>query len=97
MAVGVMLLSSSPLNAQMDAGTILGTVTDPSGAMIHGASVTLTNQGTGATMTTTTGPDGTYKFTPVRIGSYKLTAYRQGFQTTDAEEHHGQRGRVRGD
>ena len=75
-------LSAQPLRAQVDAGTILGTVADTSGAPINGAKVTLTNEGTSASLSTITGPDGSYKFTPVRIGSYKLTSSFQGFQTT---------------
>jgi len=74
-------LSAQPLPAQVDTGTILGTVTDTSGAAVSGATVTLTNEGTNAALTTTTGPDGSYKFTPLRIGSYKVTATFQGFQT----------------
>src|SRR5437879_3498269 len=81
MTVGVLLLSARPLRAQVDTGSILGTVTDATGAVIHGATVTLTNEGTSASLSTTTGPDGAYKFTPVRIGSYKLSASLQGFQT----------------
>src|SRR6266481_4919023 len=76
------LLSAQPLRAQVDAGTILGTVSDASGAPINGAKVTLTNEGTSASLSTITGPDGSYKFTPVKIGSYKLTGSFQGFQTT---------------
>ena len=45
-------------------------MTDASGAVVGGAKVTLTNEGTNAKLTTTAGPDGTYKFTPVRIGTY---------------------------
>src|SRR5438874_6124691 len=75
------LLFSATLNAQVDTGSITGTVKDPSGAVIGGAKVTLTNEGTGASLSTTTGPDGTYKFAPVRIGSYKLDATAEGFQT----------------
>src|SRR5436309_4845514 len=81
MTVGAMLLGVRPLYAQVDTGTILGTVTDASGAVIHGANVTLKNEGTNATLSTSTGSDGTYKFSPVRIGSYKLSASLQGFQT----------------
>ncbi|HEY4816063.1 MAG TPA: carboxypeptidase-like regulatory domain-containing protein, partial [Candidatus Acidoferrum sp.] len=77
----VLVCSAAPLRAQVDAGTILGTVSDASGATIHGATVTLTNEGTNASLATTTGSDGTYKFTPVKIGSYKLTATIQGFST----------------
>src|SRR6266404_9512264 len=77
----VLLCNAAPIRAQVDAGSILGTVSDASGASIHGATVTLTNEGTNASLSTTTGSDGGYKFTPVRIGSYKLTATLQGFQT----------------
>ena len=83
MTAGLLLLflSAPPLRAQVDTGTILGTVTDASGAAISGAKVTLTNEGTSAALSTTTAPDGSYKFTPVKIGSYKLTTSFQGFQT----------------
>jgi hypothetical protein len=77
----LMLLCVTPLRAQVDAGAILGTVTDASGSAIHGATVTLTNEGTNASLATTTGNDGGYKFTPVRIGAYKLTVAFQGFET----------------
>jgi len=75
------LLGVTPLRAQVDAGAILGTVTDASGSAVHGATVTLTNEGTAAALSTLTGPDGGYKFTPVRIGSYKLAVTLQGFET----------------
>jgi len=77
----LMLLCGAPLRAQVDAGAILGTVTDASGSAVHGATVTLTNEGTNASIATTTGNDGGYKFTPVRIGNYKLTVTYQGFET----------------
>jgi len=77
-----LLLTVAPLRAQVDTGAILGTVTDASGAAVRGANVTLTNEGTNAALSTTTGADGEYKFTPVRIGSYKISASFQGFQTT---------------
>jgi hypothetical protein len=77
----VLLSSATPLRAQVDAGSILGTVADASGGSVHGATVTLTNEGTNASLSTTTGSDGTYKFSPVKIGSYKLTTTLQGFTT----------------
>jgi hypothetical protein len=77
----VVLLFSATLNAQVDTGSITGKVTDASGAVVGGAKVTLTNTGTGATLSTTTDTDGTYKFSPVRIGSYKIDATAQGFQS----------------
>jgi Carboxypeptidase regulatory-like domain/TonB dependent receptor len=76
------LLGVRPLFAQMDTGSVLGTVTDQSGGVIVGAKVTLTNEGTGISITTLTGSDGVYKFSPVKIGSYKIDVVSQGFQTT---------------
>ena len=77
LAVGV-ILSVLQLQAQVDTGSITGTVTDPSGAVVSSAKVTLTNEGTGASLTVNTGSDGTYTFSPVRIGSYKIDASAQG-------------------
>jgi hypothetical protein len=80
-AFTILVFGARPLHAQVDAGSILGTVTDQSGAVITGATVTLTNEGTSASLATTTGSDGVYKFSPVRIGSYKLDVTYQGFQS----------------
>ena len=80
-AVCVVLLGVRPLRAQVDAGTILGSVRDGSGASVSGAAVELVNEGTGASLTFTTDSDGNYKFTPIRIGSYKVTVTAQGFQS----------------
>src|SRR5262249_16853603 len=77
----LVLLGTVPLQAQVNTGTVLGVVTDASGAPISGAEVTLTNADTNATMTTITASDGSYKFAAVRIGLHKLLASFQGFQT----------------
>jgi hypothetical protein len=77
----VLFLSVSPLRAQIDTGAVLGTVTDASGAEIRGATVTLTNEGTNATLTTVTGSGGEYKFSPVNIGTYTVSTNFQGFTT----------------
>jgi hypothetical protein len=74
------------LQAQVDTGSITGTVTDASGAVVSGARVTLTNEGTAAALTTTTGSDGLYRFSPVRIGNYKIEIAAEGFKTA-AETH----------
>jgi len=81
-AAAVVLLSASLLQAQVDTGSITGVITDASGAVVSGASVKLINEGTNAELTTTAGSGGDYKFSPVRIGNYTLTASFQGFQTT---------------
>jgi Carboxypeptidase regulatory-like domain/TonB dependent receptor-like, beta-barrel len=77
----VLLCSAAPLRAQVDAGSVLGTVSDASGGAVRSATVTITNEGTSASLSTTTSADGAYKFSPVRIGTYKLTVTLQGFQT----------------
>ncbi len=74
------LVMAKGLFAQVDTGQVLGTVKDQSGAVVPGAKVTLTNEGTTFTTFTTTGPDGTYIFTPVKIGTYTVAAEFQGFQ-----------------
>jgi len=74
-------LSFVPVHAQVDQGSITGTVTDASGAVVRGAKVILTNEGTGASLTMTTPADGLYRFSPVRIGSYKLEVAAGGFKT----------------
>ncbi len=66
--------------AQVDTGRLLGTVKDQTGAVIPTAQVTLTNESTSFTLTTVTGSDGTYVFTPIRIGRYTVEAEYKGFQ-----------------
>ncbi len=74
------LVMAKGLFAQVDTGQVLGTVKDKSGAVVPGAKVTLTNEGTSFTISTTTGPDGTYIFTPVKIATYTVQAEYTGFQ-----------------
>ncbi|MGH9770317.1 MAG: TonB-dependent receptor domain-containing protein [Candidatus Acidiferrales bacterium] len=71
--------------AQVDTGAILGTVKDPSGAVMPGAKVTLTSIGTGLTLTATTDSSGNYAFTPVKIGNYRVEAAFHGFQKVDQQ------------
>src|SRR2546423_14363685 len=66
--------------AQVDAGAILGTVKDTSGAVVPSAKVTLTNDDTGLAVATTTGASGEYTFSPIKIGDYSLAAELKGFQ-----------------
>src|SRR5436305_9854764 len=80
LAVLWLLTAVIDLHAQVDTGAILGTVKDQSGAVVPGAKVTLTNEGTSLSISTTTGPDGGYTFTPVKIATYTVDAEFQGFQ-----------------
>src|SRR5712692_10633510 len=62
LVIVVVFVFSLPNFAQVgvSTGSVLGTVTDPSGAVISGAKVTITNKSTGQTITTTTSSAGTY-------------------------------------
>jgi hypothetical protein len=75
------LLAAATLSAQTFRGTILGTVTDPTGAVIAGAQVRVRNIGTGLERTTVTSGDGSYAVPELPIGSYDVTVTQSGFQT----------------
>ena len=66
--------------AQVDTGALMGTVRDASGAVIPNAKVTVTNEGTSLGLTMTTRGDGTYIFTPLKIGTYTVEAEATGFE-----------------
>lgn len=59
---------------------VVGTITDPSGALVAGASVELKNADTGLVRTATTGDQGSYEFSFVPVGNYTLTVEAAGFQ-----------------
>lgn len=66
-------------SGQIDQGAIVGTVMDNTGAVVPGAKVTVSNRGTNLTLNATTGPDGSYVFSPIKIGSYDIAVEKQGF------------------
>src|ERR1700733_1349452 len=63
------------------AGDVTGSVTDPTGAAIPGAMVTLTNANTNASQNATTNNEGSYRFAFVAPGAYRVTASATGFQS----------------
>ena len=76
------LLSPRPVLAQATAtGTVMGTVTDSSQALVTGAEVNITSKSTGAERTMLTSAVGTYRFDLLSAGAYKLTVKKSGFQT----------------
>jgi hypothetical protein len=77
----VLLLTCASLRAQADMGSIQGTIKDQTGAVVPGAKVTLKNEGTNFTISTTSGSDGSYIFTPIKIGTYAVSAEATGFST----------------
>lgn len=65
--------------AQIDEGTITGTVTDPTGAVVPQAKVTLTSVDTGLVLNAQSDSRGVYTFSPIRIGHYTVTASAPNF------------------
>jgi hypothetical protein len=66
--------------AQGSASRVTGVVQDASGAVVEGATVTLTNEGTNVPLITQTTSTGNYVFDSVQVGSYTVTVERQGFK-----------------
>ncbi len=77
-----LLLRSTAVFAQVDEGSISGTVQDVSGAVVPNAQVTLLNKDQGLSLETRTNASGFYTFSPVRIGHYSVTVTAQGFAKT---------------
>ena len=67
--------------AQVDTGSILGTVKDPSGGVLPGATVTLTQKQTNIATRVTTDARGSYEAPGLSIGTYAVTVTLQGFRT----------------
>jgi outer membrane receptor protein involved in Fe transport len=80
--VACFLLIPALLIAQTFRGTILGSVTDPSGNVIAGATVKAHNTATGLERTVTTTADGSYTIPELPIGTYTVTINQSGFQTS---------------
>lgn len=80
----VCLIALSPvlnLRAQQITGSMRGTVTDPSGAVVEGATVTARQNETGLSRITTTDHAGTYLLLELPVGHYQLQVERTGFQS----------------
>lgn len=71
---------ASPAFAQLDTGTIVGTVNDSSGAILPGVTVTATQDSTGVVQTTVTNASGSYIFPGLRVGRYTVATELQGFK-----------------
>lgn len=70
----------APMAAQSTTGTVYGAVTDPSGAVIPGCAVKLTNTATGVANSTVTNNSGAYTFPTVDPGDYQVTTTATGFK-----------------
>lgn len=81
----IMLALAPAALAQFDTATVLGTVTDSTGAAIARATVTLRNTATGVTVTAITDENGNYQIFNVKIGQYSVSAEAPGFAKALAE------------
>jgi carboxypeptidase family protein/TonB-dependent receptor-like protein len=81
------LLIAPPSSWPQEAtGRITGTVSDPTGAVVPGVQITVTNIATAVSRTTTTNQDGYYQVLALPIGSYRVTAEHEGFRTVVSDE-----------
>ena len=78
---GILLLCTSILAAQGFRATIVGRVTDDSGAVVPGAKITITNTGTNEIRSVIVGDNGEYSIPQLAPGNYSLTAEYAGFNT----------------
>ena len=79
----LLLLSAALSQAQFESGSVLGTVTDPSGNAVSNASITLTNVRTNTSQSTKTDTTGNFLFVNQRLGSYRVRAELSGFKAAE--------------
>jgi hypothetical protein len=80
----LLIVGGTQLSAQT--ATILGTVTDASGAAVPDAAIQVKNTGTGATRTVNSDAEGRYRLAELGIGTYDATASKAGFQTVNRKD-----------
>src|SRR6266403_1459934 len=85
--LAVSLVTFLPLSfAQKTTGDIDGTVTDQSGAMLPGAALTLTDQANGTVRKTTSNAQGSFSFLNLPVGTYTITATKEGFKALSQKD-----------
>jgi hypothetical protein len=80
-STGLLVASVVPAIAQRTTASLRGTITDPTHAIVPGASVTVTNQDTGLTRAVTTNAEGLYSVSELPVGKYSISVELQGFKT----------------
>ncbi|HEX3986956.1 MAG TPA: carboxypeptidase regulatory-like domain-containing protein [Acidobacteriaceae bacterium] len=83
--VVLLVASASTAFGQAGRGSVSGTITDPSGAIVPGASVTLLNPATGVSLHAVASAAGLYTFISLNPGVYRVTVNQSGFTTAERE------------
>ena len=79
------VMAPSMMAQSLVTGDITGTVTDPSGAVVSGAMVSLKSDANGSTRSATTGSNGTYRFSLLSPGSYTVSVTASGFSKAETQ------------
>src|SRR5690349_21463317 len=79
------VMAPSLMAQSLISGDITGTVTDPSGAVVSGATVMLKGDAQGTTRTSTTGSNGAFRFSLLSPGNYTLTVTAPGFSKAESK------------
>jgi len=77
--IAILTVLTINILAQTPTGSLVGTITDPTGAAIPDATVTIRDAATGTSRTTVTSQGGAYEFTNLRPATYEVTAEAKGF------------------
>ena len=79
----VLLVASAPMFSQANVGRIFGNISDPSGALIPGTTVTITDVDRGVSRTLVTDEAGAYNAPSLPPGTYRIRAELPGFKTVE--------------
>ena len=82
LALALVALLAGAVSAQTTLGRLSGTVLDTSGAVLPGATITLTSEQTNQVQTAASGENGAFLFPQVLVGTYKVEISLQGFRST---------------
>ena len=81
----LLIFAAHPAFSQADQGAITGTITDSTGAVVPNAQVTVTAAETGLVLKGTADASGVFVFSPLKVGTYTVSASSAGFSTTTQE------------
>ena len=80
-----LMMAPSLMAQSLVSGDLTGTVTDPSGAVVSAAMVSIKSDANGSTHSATTGANGTYRFSLLSPGSYTVSVTASGFSKAETQ------------